>query len=1015
MQTSQLFGKRYILLEKLGEGGMGAVYKAVDRLSGQTVALKQVLAPAENMVLQNTIDLNDPRVALGHEFQTLASIRHPHIISVLDYGFDKLENGGVRPYFTMDFLKGFSPIVDVTRSLDVEARLYLILQMLQALDYLHRRKILHHDLKPANVLCDKETVKLLDFGLALKYGEAGRSAGTLAYIAPEVLSGSSASAASDLYAVGIMIYEMLVGIHPYDFKNINDLMRQIITVMPDLTSLKSVELPETSLLASPSEHLHLIVRRLLDKDPVNRYQTAMSLMQDLVLLIPGITTLETAEIRESYLQAANFVGREMELRQLNRALDAALQNQGSVWLVGGESGVGKSRLIDEVRVRALVHGALVLVGQGVADGGLPYQFWRDSIRRLILTTDVNDLEASVLKTLVPDIGDLLHRHVEDAPTLNSAATQRRIINTIVDLFHKQKDPIVLILEDLQWAVESLEILKALIPLANSLPLLIIGTYRDDERPNLPDELPSAKHLKLQRLDKAAIAELSESILGEVGRLPRILNLLQRETEGNVFFLVEVVRALAEQAGQLSSINTLTLPEKIFARGIYDIVERRLKSVSPEAQWALQIAAVHGRLLDLEVMQHIFRVNSVNLELETWLTVCSNAAILEAQEDRWRFGHDKLREGIVAHLDDQERAALHRIVAETIETVYADQVDYAAVLARHWKLAGNLHKEAHYSSLAGQAASTRGIYSETITFLERALELAKELSEVDKTWYSMIQYQLARAYIFLGDYGKAQTCVDQSLLTAYEIEHQGRIIDALSTDGSLGIWQGNFDKAGEVLKKALELARQHGTKSQLVIILNWLSAVSVLLKDQENVKRYLDEAWSVAQTLDNEPALVAQLLNTLGEHARYQDDYNAAINYYHQATQLYEMIGHRYAQTAVSLNLAHALRASEHLDEAMARYCAVLKTPINAPEMLPLCLDAIAGYAQLMTKTGDFYKAVDMSNFVLKHPAAIRQTKLTAENTLDNLRTRLDSEFFDNFQTSYGSEDLEKVIYSIISA
>src|SRR5262249_40614186 len=161
-------------------------------------------------------------------------------------------------------------------------------------------------------------------------------------------------------------------------------------------------------------------------------------------------------------------------------------------------------------------------------------------------------------------------------------------------------------------------------------------------------------------------------------------LLQRETEGNVFFIVEVMRTLAEESGTLQDIGLVTLPDHIFAGGIHQVVRRRLERVPVEARRLLKLAAIAGRRLDLALMLTL----DSDEKLDIWLDACVEASVLELVDGHWRFTHDKLREAVLADMTAAEQAALHREVALMLEKLYPDHPEQAARLSYHWNLAGD---------------------------------------------------------------------------------------------------------------------------------------------------------------------------------------------------------------------------------------------------------------------------------------------------------------------------------------
>ena len=1058
MIRKELFANRYILNDILGQGGMGIVYDAVDRLSGHKVALKQVLAPLGAITVDSTESDNE-QIALAREFQTLASLRHPHIINVLDYGFHKeSSNQRLYPYFTMTLLHDALHILQASRHLSNEGKLYLIIQVLQALEYLHKRGIVHHDLKPSNILVFNEQVKLLDFGLAIKPGESMGTQGTLPYMAPELLEGNAATVASDLYAVGIIAYEIFIGRHPYNVRDLHSLLTDILRTPPNVLPLEKVrfddapgiikpeiysEFDTTKIIATrqdveefltevfnlpqqrsekplqktsvPRSSLARIIFRLLAKDPNARYDSAQAVIQDFNALLPEPFILETPEIRESYLQASSFVGRTEEQHLLTEALHNLDKTQGSAWLIGGESGVGKSRLIDELRISAMVDGALVLVGQAVKGGGVPYQVWRNIMRRLCLMVELTELEARVIKPLVSDIERLLENEVDDPPELNSNETKMRLITTITTIIKRYADPLVLILEDLQWANESLEILTAVLDVCDENSLVIIGSFRDDERPNLPEELPQMEFIKLDRLTYDEIAELSEAMLGALGTQDRILQLLKNETEGNVFFLVETVRALAEEAGQLSKIATIELPSTIFARGIRDIVERRLSGIGAEYQIILQLASIMGREINLTLLEHVIQhyADYEIKDLNKWLDVCSSAAIIEVSDQVWRFSNDKIRQGIMEQISESDGRQFHKRVATAIEDLHEDLSDYAVTLAYHWHLAGDPYKEMEYTSLAGNSALGRGALVDASKNLSHALELYGNLDIEDQYWYLENLHNLAMSYLNQGAFDKSLVYSEEGLVQAQELEDAKFIVDMMYLRGSIALRQGDIEVSKQYLKDALALSKNLNNSLSTSRIWMWLGALAIMEQDYSASNEYLEEALALIQDINEENAIIAKIFNAQAENLRYQQRYEEAIPYFEHSIELFNRLGHVYAMSGAPLNLAHTHFAMGNLDLAEQNYYMVLKNSLSQENHI-FMLDCLAGLASIIFDQEDTSQAVQLVGLVMRHPSTTAETKvLIAEPLINKIRTKFSTHQYDELFNHLAIDDLESVTQTIL--
>jgi serine/threonine protein kinase/tetratricopeptide (TPR) repeat protein len=971
-QAPDIIGDRYILHDEIGSGGMGTVYRATDRLTGQTVALKRVHHQPDQLAFNSRAGKSEPGLALAHEFQTLSVLRHPNIISVIDYGFD-IES---RPYFTMSLLESGRDIREVAQERDFPGKIDLLIQTLQALDYLHRRNVVHRDLKPGNVLINQSgQVKLLDFGLSLVDVQTSKNlvdtfAGTFGYTAPEVFIGDPVGRATDLYALGVIAYEIFAGKHPFDLNNLGTLVMDIIN--------KPIDVYAIGLDKPIADVLH----QLVAKNREDRYREAQQVIRDFCIATQQPIPEESSAIRESFLQSAQLVGRDDELTQLAEALNAMRDGNGSAWLMGGESGVGKSRLMRELSTYAMVGGMLVLVGYGVREGGMPYQLWHDVLRRLILSTRITDQEASILKEIVPDIDALLDRPIISMPSSDARSQQQRLVRVIVDVFKRQQRPVLLLLEDLQWTPPgNIQILTEVLPVVNDLPLMIIASFRDDEQPNMPSDLSAMRFIKLERLTKAAIADLSSAMLGEVGRQEQIVDLLQRETEGNAFFLIEVVRALASEAGGLAEIGTYTLPEHVFAEGVQSLVQWRLERVPDWTRGLLRLAATAGRRVDLAVLQRCMPADP-GFSQEEWLAACGDAAILEIRDEHWQFTHDKLREGLLNQTDDEERVALHRQVAGAIETIYGSNLArYSADLAVHYRHAGMVERERYFALVASEQALLRYATYDAIAFLQRALEItaADDVAgnyDVLMIWEQVHDLQGAR---------DSQSAHLATLVELAEtLDDDRKRVEVALRQAQFGDVTGDYQSVVEAATKSVGLSIKLGAIEQEAEARYWWGQALYRQGDYAEARSLLEKAQTQAHAAYL-PSVAANSLRSLGAIATRLGDYAAAQTYFERSRDISHRLNDRRGESWAFGNLGFVRQMQGDYEGARVYFeeCLAISREIGDrwAESNTLCNLGIIGYEQ---GAFDSARAMLESCLQISHETDDRQNEGEAFYNLGNI-------------------------------
>ncbi|RPJ02814.1 MAG: tetratricopeptide repeat protein, partial [Chloroflexi bacterium] len=640
------------------------------------------------------------------------------------------------------------------------------------------------------------------------------------------------------------------------------------------------------------------------------------------------------------------------------------------------------------------------------------------LRRLALSTPLSDLDAGVLKTILPDLDNLLGRSIPDAPALESRDARQRLVTTIAGVFRAQQRPVVLLLDDLQWASESLLPLREMARNIHELPLLVVGSYRDEERPDVPGELPGAQVINLERFSTEKIEELSASMLGDTGRQPHIVSFLERQTEGNAFFMVETLRALAEETGHLDAVVAVELPEHLFPEGIQAIAQRYLDRLPLDYHPLLRVAAVAGRTLDLNILRCIDPV----VKIDRWLLVCSEAGILASDEGTWEFAHEKLRDGILFGLAEDQPRKLHRLVAEAIETIYPGNSEYYHRLAHHWREAEEPAKEAFYACRAGEQMMAVCCYPDALSLLNRALTL----SDPNSPDTAALQIQRADVLYSLGDYGEAQHTLQAVLPTLRQegdpalAAHAARILGQITQvsgdyhqardlmQDSLELAQtaedrrseaaairnlgliaenlGNLDEAVDLYQRSLSLFREVNQPMGIAGSLANLGSVAVVRADYLTAQAYFEEALALFEAVGFRWGYAYTLIR-LGEIAFYQGDFERAASVLREALALCTEMGHRWGMAYSQIQLGHVTQAQDRPGLANQYFLRALQIArdLNA---IPTVLDALTGAIGLLVRDEDYEYATELLHVVLAHSATEHDTRQRALRLLDSLAGRL---------------------------
>jgi tetratricopeptide (TPR) repeat protein/predicted Ser/Thr protein kinase len=731
---------RFQVIRQLGMGGMGVVYEALDRKTGEKVALKTLRNVDSAAILM-----------LKQEFRSLGGLHHPNLIALGEL----FESRGDW-FFTMELIKGVD-LMPWLRDGDAPRLRDTLSQLVTGLGVLHDAGRIHRDVKPSNVLVADGRAILLDFGLATRHDLDQMSwtdaavVGTPDYMAPEQATSKPIGPEADFYSVGVILYEALTGRLPIEGRALEVVMEKQRVVPPAPSTLADV----------PSD-LDALCCDLLRIDPATRPSRGAILRR-----------LGTASRRDSPAPGRDsamtppttrqaFIGREAELEVLRGAFAECDKGVPVTVLIEGESGMGKSALAEHFVAELDRRDVVVLRGRCYERESVPYKALDgviDSLSRYMAR--LTDKEAAALLPfhigLLAEVFPVLRgvRVIVEQPRVvhvpDPQEQRRRVFATLRELFARlgARHPLVVLIDDLHWADEdSLALLDAILhpPEAPCVFVLSTAWPRGDEAPiQFGGDL---RRLELAPLEAPQTDRLARSLLA-AARAPisePAVATIVRESAGHPMFVAELVRH-AVLRGDAATGDDVRLD---------DVLAERIDALEPSERQLLELVAAAGRPLPLEVAGRALGVTPGTLIPLVGYLQSANLirATGRSRRDSVEPYHDRTRRAVSSRSLDR-KPELHRRLAVALEA--SDAETQPMLVGVHWERAGEPARAAVLYAKAGDRASEALAFDRAVKLYERCLALDPELSPG-------LQVKLGDAY---ANAGRGREAADVYLALARE--------------------------------------------------------------------------------------------------------------------------------------------------------------------------------------------------------------------------------------------------------
>ncbi|MEG4584342.1 AAA family ATPase [Microcoleus sp. MOSTC5] len=787
----------YQIIEPVYSGSRTLVYRAIRTNDRLPVVIK---------LLKNDYPTFSELVQFRNQYTIAKNLCQPGIIKT--YSLEPYRNGYA---LVMEDFGGISLhewAIKGKNALSLREFLSIAIALCNTLDILYRERIIHKDIKPSNILINPETkqVKLIDFSIASLLPRETQTLinpnvleGTLAYISPEQTGRMNRGIdyRTDFYSLGVTFYELLTRELPFQSNNPMELVHCHIAKASPLVHEITSKIPSV---------LSEIVTKMMAKNAESRYQSALGIKFDLEncltqLQVYGkIESFEIAQrdVCDRFLIPDRLYGRETEVKTLLQAFERVSLGAAEMMLVSGFSGIGKTAVVNEVHkpiVRqrgyfikgkydqfqrnipfsAFVQAFRDLIGQLLTESETQIQEWKNKILSAV------GENGQVIIEVIPELETIIGQQ-SPAPELSGTAAQNRfnlLFQKFTQVFTSAEHPLVMFLDDLQWADSaSLKLMELL--MADTSYLLLIGAYRDNEvNPAHPLILTLSEIQKNQAtINTITLAPLSQVKVNqlvadtlkcsETLALP-LSQLISQKTQGNPFFATQFLKALHQD--RLIQFTPPTPPYQGGATGGWqcDIAQVnqqavtddvvvfmgfQLRKLPPSTQQILQLAACIGNQFDLATLAIVSEHSEIETSADLWKALQEglilplsdvykfyqgeeNERLVASNENttkqiaKYRFLHDRVQQAAYSLIPDEQKTATHLKIGQSLQQKFSEleQEEKLFDLVGHLNLGIELiiqpqerESLAQLNLKAGQKARNSTAYTAAIVYLQTGIEL-----------------------------------------------------------------------------------------------------------------------------------------------------------------------------------------------------------------------------------------------------------------------------------------------------